>query len=572
MKFGLNLKVRLGACLLFMTALCSLPLSSASVPAFGADAPETASESTKIVATVTVNSLEEAWNGAEKIADAMQYKELLTGLRGLVRTQYESMIDNSQPIGAVVAIDGDSVAPFVFIPLKDMSAPPDLSKEPFKTLNAHGVKYFVDEDVLFITPPELNKFVSSVPKESYLPAPSAEGVDTIVKATLNIDEVPGELFEAGASALRQVFAELVEEGEIFDLQSVDNALAKYSELVDSIQQLQWILYVDPDSKLVAEITITVDPESALAPVSKPEPTRWNAIAETPSAIFASAEAGANPTDFVQDVSEVYFRAIHDNLLNAFDVEFDNHEVYEAAEEILGHIEKALVAEFQSTQYDSGFAVTSEPFSVAVASICAAPDELQKAADALVRRLCDADSLFEDMFEMEEVEDYKVTSFKLNFDDLFDEDDFEDGAPLSFKGQTFVLKCGFSSDALVVIATFDEAYAEEEFKRIVQNSKDLSPSKPEATFDVAQFAVLVRKLLASYSDVNPVALEAVDVMANAKDAKIVLTDKSEGNVHRASVTFNRGFFEAYGEVTRLMMILGRGNNDEGVDLDELFKDE
>ena len=362
----------------------------------------------------------------------------------------------------------------------------------------------------------------------------------------------------------------MEEGEIFDLQSVDNALAKYSELVDSIQQLQWILYVDPDSKLVAEITITVDPESALAPVSKPEPTRWNAIAETPSAIFASAEAGANPTDFVQDVSEVYFRAIHDNLLNAFDVEVDNHEVYEYLKKFSVTLKK-LVAEFQSI-IDSGVAVTSEPFSVAVASICAAPDELQKAADALVRRLCDADSLFEDMFEMEEVEDYKVTSFKLNFDDLFDEDDFEDGAPLSFKGQTFVLKCGFSSDALVVIATFDEAYAEEEFKRIVQNSKDLSPSKPEATFDVAQFAVLVRKLLASYSDVNPVALEAVDVMANAKDAKIVLTDKSEGNVHRASVTFNRGFFEAYGEVTRLMMILGRGNNDEGVDLDELFKDE
>jgi len=324
MKFGLNLKTRLGACLLFMTALCALPLSSASVTVFGADAPETASESPKIIASVIVNSLEEAWNGSERIADAMQYKELLTGLRGLVRIQFESYIDLSKPIGAVIAVDGDDVAPFIFFSLTELSSPPDLKKEPFRTLNEKELNYLLDEDnLLLITPSKFNEVVSSFPKESCLPAPSAEGYDTIVTATINVDALPEELIESVAAVLRQQFAELVEDDEIIDLQSIDEALEKYSELVDAVEQLQWRLYVDPDANLVSEGTITVDPESSLAPSSEPALTRWNAIAETPDAIFASAGAGANPDELAVDVSENVRTAIHENLLEALYVEIDD---------------------------------------------------------------------------------------------------------------------------------------------------------------------------------------------------------------------------------------------------------
>jgi hypothetical protein len=576
MKFGLNLKTRLGACLLFMTALCALPLSSASVTVFGADAPETASESPKIIASVIVNSLEEAWNGSERIADAMQYKELLTGLRGLVRIQFESYIDLSKPIGAVIAVDGDDVAPFIFFSLTELSSPPDLKKEPFRTLNEKELNYLLDEDnLLLITPSKFNEVVSSFPKESCLPAPSAEGYDTIVTATINVDALPEELIESVAAVLRQQFAELVEDDEIIDLQSIDEALEKYSELVDAVEQLQWRLYVDPDANLVSEGTITVDPESSLAPSSEPALTRWNAIAETPDAIFASAEAGANPDELAVDVSENVRTAIHENLLEALYVEIDDIETFELVEEILGYIEEALVAEMKSTQYDSGFAITSEPFSIVVASICAAPEEFQKASDAIVNRIREVNPELADAFDTEEVEDYKVTNLKLNLDEILGadelDDDFEDVYPPLIKGQNFILKYGLSSDALLFIITFDEDYADKEFKRIVQNSKDLAPQKSEATFNVSQLAVGVRNLIASYSDVNPLAVETFDIIANAKNVKIVFSKGVEDNVYKSRATAQRELFEALGDVIRLNLALGGGNDDEGEDLDDLFNE-
>ncbi|MBR0226151.1 MAG: hypothetical protein IJL92_08855 [Thermoguttaceae bacterium] len=573
MKFGQYFKNKLGALLVVATFLSAL--AAVSVPSFASGADESvAKKAPEVVASLRFSGTDDLWNNSEKIADVMKYKEILQGVRGLLKIRAKmDVIDPSREWGVVVATDGDTIAAFGYLPLANPEEFDDLDvaefmvnvqqlfKTPMPKLDA-----YVESGFLLIFNRDQDSIVTSLPFESY-GAPKQEGDASLLSLDINFDALPKELVEAGAALVRQKLAEIAENESAYDQQSVDHALAKYSDLINSLKQLRWSFTVDNDANLVSDLVLTTNPESPVAESlvkTSQTQTKWNAIAETPNAILAAAEAGVVFSPNLKGDVESLRKSIHDNLLNSLDILIDDPENFEIAKEIVGHVEEALVANLESEVYDNGLAVASDPLSVIFANSCAAPDQIKTATDLLIKRLKKTNPELAEAFKEEKVVDYDVTSVELELNSISDE------LPTFLKGKTLTVKYGVNSDSLLVVASFDASHAMSEFTRVAESSREKTPQKNESFYDLSQLAKALQIVLASYDNVRPQASRSVDAFANAEDAKIVFTREFRGNVVELKSTVKSDFFKALGDVMRINFM--SCNGDEGEDVDDLFNDE
>lgn len=573
MKFGQYFKNKLGALLVVATFLGAL--AAVSVPSFASDADESvAKKAPEVVASLRFSGTDDLWNNSEKIADVMKYKEILQGVRGLLKIRAKmDVIDPSKEWGVVVATDGDTIAAFGYLPLANPEEFDDLDvaefmvnvQQLFKTA-LPKLDAYVESGFLLIFNRDQDSIVTALPFESY-GAPKQEGDASLLSLDINFDALPKELVEAGAALVRQKLAEIAENESAYDQQSVDHALAKYSDLINSLKQLRWSFTVDNDANLVSDLVLTTNPESPVAESlvkTSQTQTKWNAIAETPNAILAAAEAGVVFSPNLKGDVESIRKSIHDNLLNSLDILIDDPENFEIAKDIVGHVEEALVANLESEVYDNGFAVASDPLSVIFANSCAAPDQIKTATDLLIKRLKKTNPELAEAFKEEKVVDYDVTSVELELNSISDE------LPTFLKGKTLTVKYGVNSDSLLVVASFDARHAMSEFTRVAESSREKTPQKNESFYDLSQLAKALQIVLASYDNVRPQASRSVDAFANAEDAKIVFTREFRGNVVELKSTVKSDFFKALGDVMRINFM--SGNGDEGEDVDDLFNDE
>ena len=230
-----------------------------------------------------------------------------------------------------------------------------------------------------------------------------------------------------------------------------------------------------------------------------------------------------------------------------------------------HVENALVAEVASETYDSGIVISATPVTLAFASSCAAPNELQAAAEKLVERLLKSKEASSVAFTKEDVEGYSVLNLTVPLNDVSDD------LPEFFRGKSFCMRLGFSSDALLLVATLDEGVAKSAFERVARGSHETAPQPNESFLDCSALAKALQSVLATFDDVRQQASDSIASFANAEDARIVFTKSYNGGTFEMKTTIRTGFFKALGDVVKINLV-GGGNGDEGQDIDDLFDDE
>ena len=569
MKFSLNLKSRARATFaLVSTILCASFLTSVfSAAPVAADEP-------RVVATFSVSGVDGLWSGSERVADAMKFGDLVKGVRGLFNARVKTdLLDPAKPLGAIVATNGDEVVAFGYLPLLKPEAIDESGlaefKERLSELDPNGAfqaDFFVVNGALIVGKESQKNLISAIPADAFS-IPSGDAA-TLIDVQINVDAVPQEFVEAGSAILRQKLAELTEGEDSDELQSVDRALANYSDLVSSLKSIQWTLSVDADASLVSDFVLTPKPETELAESlakTAQTPTRWLAVAETPNAIATSIDAGdCSATNFKGDAEHLR-RAIHENLEEALDVLKDDPETLEFAKEIAGRVENAIVADIPTDTYDCGFAVSAEPFALVFASICAAPNELQTAVEKLVERFRETESISIGELANEEIEGYSVLGSTVPLDDVSDD------LPAFFKGKTLGVKVGFSKDAILFVAALDPDATAATFERVARGSRETGPQPTESYLDFVELAKAVQSVLATCDDVRPQATRSIETFVKAEDARIVFARSYDGGVLKFKTTVRTGFFKALGDFLRISLTSG-GDGDEGQDIDDLFDDE
>ena len=569
MKFSLNLKSRARAAF----ALASTILCASFLTCVFSAAPVAADEP-RVIASFSVSSVDGLWNGGERVADAMKYGDLVKGIRGLFNARVKSdLLDPAKPLGVIVATNGDEVAAFGYLPL--------LKPEEFDEAALAGLKeklleidqnlfqsaeFFVANGALIVGKESQKNLISSVPADAFA-VPSGDA-ETLVGVQINFEALPQEFVEAGSAVLRQKLAEMVGDENDDELLSVDRALANYSELVSSLKSIQWTLAADADSNLVSDFVLTAKPETDLAESlakTAQTPTRWRAIADTPNAIAISIDAGDCSTSSFKVDAEHLRRAIHKNLEEMFDVLKDDPETLEFAKEIAEHVENAIVADIPTETYDCGFAISAEPLALVFSSTCAAPNELQTAAEKLVERFRETESLPIDELAKEEIEGYSVLGSTVPLDDVSDD------LPAFFKGKTLGVKVGFSKDAILFVAALDPDATAATFERVARGSRETGPQPTESYLDFVELAKTVQSVLATCDDVRPQATQSIETFVKAEDARIVFARSYDGGVLKFKTTVRTGFFKALGDFLRISLTSG-GDGDEGQDIDDLFDDE
>lgn len=571
MKFGLFLKSKTLKSL--ASVLCALVATSVFSVALAADAAP------KVIASLSAAATDELWGGAERIADVMKYGDFVKGIRGVVNLQIKTnQFDSSKPFGAIVATDGNEVVAFGYLPLAKpeeidesaLAAMKERAANAFKGAlgegNEFAADFFVLNGALIVGKESQKDLIAAIPADAFA-APSEDGT-TLTKLILNVDAAPKEFVEAGASLLRQRLAELVDDENEDELSSIDRALANYSELVASVKSLQWRLAIDADSNLVSRLTVTPkrggDLAASMTKTAQTK-TRWSAVAETPNLILSSVTAGDSSFMNLKGDAESVRRSIHDNIISALDVLKDEPENYELAKEVAGHVENALVADIESDSYDSGVAISSDPFAVVLAGTLAAPGELQAAVEKLVERLRKENDSFGELTK-EDVEGYAVQSLTVALDDVSNE------IPDFFSGKKLGVKLGFSSDAMILVATLDPETTASIFERVARGSHETAPQPNESFFDVAELAKALLSVFSTLDNVAPEALKSIESFANAENARIVAVTSYNDGVYESTTTIQNGFFKTLGDVLRINLASGGGNGDEGQDLDELFDEE
>ena len=135
-----------------------------------------------------------------------------------------------------------------------------------------------------------------------------------------------------------------------------------------------------------------------------------------------------------------------------------------------------------------------------------------------------------------------------------------------------MRLGFSSDALLLVATLDEDAAKSTFERVARGSHETAPQPNESFLDCSALAKALQSVLATFDDVRQQASDSVTGFAKMEDARIVSTKSYNGGTFEMKTTIRSDFFKALGDVVRINLVVGVGNGDEGQDIDDLFDEE
>ncbi|MGN0930365.1 MAG: hypothetical protein ACI4NP_01460 [Thermoguttaceae bacterium] len=574
MSFNLSLQKRVASALMaaLLTTCCFLLNATTT----------RADESTpKIVASVVCPSVDSVFMGAGRIANAMKCNGFVETARLLAKSRgCFDVLDPSRPFGYVLATDDNTVFPFFFFPVKDVEKN---NEEALNTAIASLVEKIANDklpnelipnagflvgDFFVVTQQDFKERTQAIPQNEYLDSIQKDN-GVLLTVNVNLSVLPKELIEAVSSLARQKLAESIPDDDENKLKSVEDSLANLSDLLNSIQALQYNLEVSSESALVSTFKCAFVPDSKIAEhlqKTADASTRWNAISATPNTILVSVEAGeeyrATGFDF-NNVASI----IHENIKQGLDALADKPAEHEVAVKVAALFEQALLAQIKTPSYDRAFAITNDPLTIVCGSNCADPENVKEGVKRLVEEVGKKDEKISKCLSSEEVEGFQVTSFKLSLADIVKTPQF----PLP-TDKDLVAKIGVSSDSALLLLGIDSDNADAQFKRIAEASKTREKSQYALTIDYVQIAKLAKIFIKDNQNVVPIVKQIVDELANAENVRTLVSKTYQDNALTCQSTLTKEFFAVCGDVVRTQLNKSNASGDEGKDLDELFEEE
>lgn len=560
----------------FLTAASGLArTASADEPTVDAD--------WRPVAVVASAGYDSVWTAAERVAKEMKLAEAVEAARAIYGDVQG--VDREKPFGLVVATDGSEVVPFAFLPVASVEklefvGASDL-KEKIET-TPEGT-FIGDEPRFRLLEKDGWLFVCEAGKEASVPTaePTAwlEGDAGVLTFQADLTALPEELLESAFAALRQKAAENAPTDEDA-LEQFDATLEYYSAIFDSLEQIRWTLNVDAATgDLGWNCAVVCKDGSPLAETfaeAKKAETRWGAIAETPNAVFAAAQAGkrsALDREFLAKQQAVAF----DNVKTALEIGFDSDEERAFAEELFAVLEKCAKSTNVDGTFDSASAFVCEPN--VLASLAVAPvdgSELTGAVRKLVEKMkVDVPEKAEKIDKFVKIGAETVEGFVVSKVDVpFAEFGADWPEPLAayWSAKTFALRFGTSGDAILIVAGIDSEAADAEFARIAAASKTKTPVPRRAAFALAPLGRWALEALGGTDALTAAARKTFERIGEADDARFEVEYAVDGNRLDARYVVKSGVFRLIGDVARLNLAAGLGSGGEGEDVDELFEEE
>lgn len=509
-----------------------------------------------------------------------QFKPMLEFATGIDAVK---KLNSAEPIAFFVACDGNSIAPFLRVPLANEPSEDDLasfrkgcdfinekiSDKTTKTINcaySNGALYFTIDEFLPIavkTPYD--------PKTLFREAP--DGAAKIVTFNVNLTKLPKELIEAGTALLRQKISELASDADEDELADIEQTLEYYYGLFDSLGKVEWTLYVDQEGNIHTASTVTHKAKSYVAEnleKSSAEQTRWSKLAETPDAIAYSVAAGIF-SDQAKTYNANHFKyTIKKNLSKPLDALKDDEVNYAFAQKLTNLFSEILEADLQADSYDFGVAALTTPAAI-FCSTTTKPNAVKEALKVAADRL---KSEFPQEFEQYvKLDAEKVAGYDIS---KFDASDFEgDLAQLNdyLNGKTLSIRFAVSDSAVVFAFGLGEEELDAVLRNVLEDSLHRAPQPNRSVFDLSKLAALIanetialREAKAEDPDARAF-FEVVDLVANAENAVLTTTQEVNKNVIKTDSVFPAEIVKLIGEA--IPIIADRNIEDSGQDLDDIF---
>ena len=568
----------------FAFALASLVFAVGARAEDSNAAPE---KTATVFATCSVASFNDLANVAERAADAINYKAQFDALREFAQESIgSSFFDLERPVSFAILADGESVAPALSCPLRDN---PDQEKiEAFLQRVREGVvkidakkfenleiKHFIQGSTLWayladkgLDEATLKAALDSAREEFDAPfADVPEDSTPILAFDLNFTKLPKELIEAACAICRQKLAEIASEEDVAE--QIDQTFAYYFDAFNCVKRARATLAVDRDANLVSYLELSLRNKSFLAEQlekSKEAQTRWAAIAELPNPIFVSVDAGVLAEQTKKYNANHFKQTTEENVLNQLDVLVDDPEDFELAKKIVEIVFNAIAADLKADRFDGGFAMLADPPAIVFAAEEASPKELKEAFKLIVERVAkDVDDLDQCVkIDAENVDGFDVSKIDLPCDKI------SSNLNPYFKGKSIVARLAFGENAVAFVLGLDAEQVEPIFAQILAKSAERAPQPTASTFDFAAAAKLLQGFLDLQDDVRDVAMQSVDRVADAKNAKIVVEESYDDAVAKVKTTVGADLFAAIADVVKLNVQVDV--EDDGGDIDDLFDDE
>lgn len=548
---------------------------------FNATTTRADESSPKIVASVICPSVDSVFTGAGRVANAMKCDGLAEGARFLANSRgCFDVLDESRSFGFVLATDDNTVLPFLFFPVKDVE------KNNEEVLNAAVAAFvekiandklpkeaipdsgFLVDDLFIVTPSQFVEKVKAIPQNEYLDSIQKDN-GILLTVNVNLSVLPKELIEAVSSIARQKLAESIPDDDENKLKTIEDSLAIFSDLLNSIQALQYSLEVSSESSLVSTLRCAFVPDSKIAEhlqKTADSTTRWNSIATTPNTILVSVESGEEYRPKELDLDNVA-SIIHNNINQGLDALADKPTEHEVAVKVAALFEQALLAQIKTPSYDRAFAITNEPLTIVCGSACADPENVKEGVKQLVENIAQKEEKISEGLSNEEIEGFQVTTFKISLADVAKQPKF----PLP-TDKDFVVKIGVSSDSALFLIGIDSENADALFQRIAAASKTREKSQYVLTIDYVQIAKLAQIFTKEQPNVQPFVKQIVDKLADANNVRTLVSKTYKDNALTCQSTLTKEFFGVCGDVVRTSLKKNKSTGDEGEDLDELFEEE
>ena len=567
---------------LFKRFYCALLVCAPiiAILALAARATTSAAEpNNPVFATVTIASLDDLQTAVSKVAEKLERQDMANVIFELARSQkYVALLDPEKPITIAFATNGDTVAPFVRVPLTDFE--PD-ALDALKGLLEDRLDEFelelrVSDAGLYVGQKALMDFILSIPEEKLNIAPSAVSERAPLFAfDLNLTNAPEEILEAGASALRLKLAEGLSELEDDEqINQLDQIFDYLFDVFECVETMRVAFTIDESCAFVATFAASVKEGSFLADElerSQQTPTRWSALTSLPNSIYGNISTGV-VSERDKELTKNAYAGLPElwDSLDELDVIVDDPENYELAKELLELLQKSAEKDGELDVNDSGLAILARPAAIIAGSVEAATEELREALGRIAARLQAENAKFNDFIALdaEKIDDFDVSKITIPMSEFCDLGNYAD--------KSIAIRAAFAKDAVVLaIALADQEGKEldELLAQVLAATKSPAPQPTDSILDLSQLAVLAQDILTSLSDEIELTDEAIATLkcvSENHDAKIVFSSQYADNLLKMQMTASGSIVDSIKAIVD--NIEEAKLEDSGEDVDDLFDEE
>lgn len=567
---------------LFKRFYCALLVCAPiiAILALAARATTSAAEpNNPVFATVTIASLDDLQTAVSKVAEKLERQDMANVIFELARSQkYVALLDPEKPITIAFATNGDTVAPFVRVPLTDFE--PD-ALDALKGLLEDRLDEFelelrVSDAGLYVGQKALMDFILSIPEEKLNIAPSAVSERAPLFAfDLNLTNAPEEILEAGASALRLKLAEGLSELEDDEqINQLDQIFDYLFDVFECVETMRVAFTIDESCAFVATFAASVKEGSFLADElerSQQTPTRWSALTSLPNSIYGNISTGV-VSERDKELTKNAYAGLPElwDSLDELDVIVDDPENYELAKELLELLQKSAEKDGELDVNDSGLAILARPAAIIAGSVEASTEELREALGRIAARLQAENAKFNDFIALdaEKIDDFDVSKITIPMSEFCDLGNYAD--------KSIAIRAAFAKDAVVLaIALADQEGKEldELLAQVLAATKSPAPQPTDSILDLSQLAVLAQDILTSLSDEIELTDEAIATLkcvSENHDAKIVFSSQYADNLLKMQMTASGSIVDSIKAIVD--NIEEAKLEDSGQDVDDLFDEE